>query len=65
MVIFDKPMDLFRQQLTNKEAFTRVLNTYRTHSFGTSVVDSLDLIYNDWYQRVASVQTLQTFRMKS
>jgi len=54
---------IFRIQkpLQDKIAFINLLNTYKDFDFGTFTVDSLELVYNDWYQKAEKVQKLYTF----
>lgn len=54
----------FKKPLLNPAAFLGKLNTYRTHSFGSTKVAQVELVYNDWYQRQAAVQQLAAFRLK-
>lgn len=51
----------FRQELTRKEEFITILNYYRNFDFGILPVDSLELVYNDWYQRKEQVKQLYRF----
>lgn len=37
----------------NSEALMKVLNKYKNHDFGTILVDSLALVFNNWYQNTS------------
>ncbi|WP_298486784.1 mutarotase [uncultured Maribacter sp.] len=54
---------IFRIQkpLKDKIAFINLLKTYKDFDFGTFTVDSLELVYNDWYQKAEKIQKLYTF----
>jgi len=54
----------FRKELTKKDAYIKVLDDYRDSYFGTSAVDSLELVCNDWYQRKEHVKELYRFEIK-
>jgi hypothetical protein len=54
----------FRKELERKDDFINVLDRYRNFNFGTFCVDSLELVYNDWYQRKEKVKELCRFEMK-
>lgn len=54
----------FRKELKRKDAYINVLNDYRDFYFGTSAVGSLELVYNDWYQRKEHVKKLYRFEIK-
>lgn len=41
----------FRKLLTQKNEFINVLENYRDHKFGTSTINMLEFVCNDWYQR--------------
>lgn len=53
----------FREGLSAPAALLKKLEEYRHHTFGEFIVDTLDLVYNDWYQREKSVRHLHTFRL--
>jgi 2'-5' RNA ligase len=54
----------FKEPLRNAPAFLDKLQQYRTHDFGSTEVEQVELVYNDWYQRQALVQQLALFRLK-
>lgn len=51
----------FRQALIQPEVFLRGVEDLRKIDFGTCEVDTLELVYNDWYQRAEVVQPLARF----
>jgi 2'-5' RNA ligase len=50
-----------RKRLTKKDDFIKVLDNYRDYNFGASTIDTLELVYNDWYHRKESVKELYRF----
>lgn len=54
----------FRKKLTQKQDFLSRLEEYRNYNFGTTTVDALDLVFNDWYQRKEHVKELCQFKIK-
>lgn len=53
-----------KQRLNNPARFLKLLESYRKHDFGTFTVNSLELVYNDWYQRQEKVVVLGQFELK-
>lgn len=53
----------FSEKLNNASQFINSIEKYRNHDFGTSKVSTLDLVYNDWYQRKEVVQQLAEFKI--
>lgn len=53
----------FRKKLNNVSQFINCIEKYRDYDFGTSKVSTLDLVYNDWYQREEIVQKLAEFKI--
>lgn len=53
----------FRKPLQNPQLFVQSVEQYRTFDFGVSKIDSLSLVYNDWYQRHEKVKVLHTFHL--
>ncbi len=53
-----------REKLDNKERFLKLIEEYRNYDFGTFKVDTLELVYNDWYQRVGHVNKLHSFTLE-
>jgi len=54
----------FRTSLTQKDKFIKVLDSYRDFNFGTFEVDSLELVYNDWYHSAKHEKELYRFEIK-
>lgn len=54
----------FVKPLQQKEKFLEIVEKYKDHDFGTFEVDSVELVYNDWYHRKASRKTLHKFELK-
>lgn len=53
----------FRKSLSDKRRFLEVLEAYRDYSFGTFRADSLEMVFNDWYQKAKLVEKLHTFSL--
>ena len=53
----------FRKRFTRKDDFIEVLENYRNFAFGQFTVDTVELVYNDWYQRSKNVKTLCRFKL--
>ncbi|MDA3816702.1 MAG: mutarotase [Prolixibacteraceae bacterium] len=53
-----------KEKFENKEKFLDIMEEYRDYNFGKFKVDSLELVFNDWYQRKEYVKTLHKFRLK-
>lgn len=53
----------FRKKLYNSRQFLTFLEQFKEYDFGKSKVDTLELVYNDWYQREEKVRILQQFRI--
>ncbi|MBF4469775.1 mutarotase [Flavobacterium sp. HJJ] len=53
----------FRQKLNDTSQFINCIEKYRNHDFGTSKISTLELVYNDWYQREKIVQKLAEFKI--
>lgn len=51
----------FRKKLNDVSQFINCIEKYRDYDFGTSKINKLDLVYNDWYQREEIVQKLAEF----
>ncbi|MCJ8163483.1 mutarotase [Pontibacter sp. E15-1] len=54
----------FREPLRNAAAFLEKLQEFRAHAFGSTRVQQVELVYNDWYQRQEEVRKLGVFRFK-
>jgi len=55
----------FKEKLNQKSKFLEVLEKYRTHKFGTFDVKTIELVYNDWYQKAKFVEKLSEFNIKN
>ena len=53
-----------KEDIENKESFLDTLEKYRDYYFGTSAVDSLELVFNDWYHRKEYVKELYRFELE-
>lgn len=53
-----------KEKIENKERFLDIVEKYRDYTFGTFTVDSLELVFNDWYQRKEYVKELYRFGLK-
>ncbi len=53
----------FREKLSDKERFMDLIEQYREHEFGTFTADTVEFVYNDWYQRKKYVTGLCRFRL--
>lgn len=51
----------FRKELCSPYKFGNLLRDYRTAEFGEMNVQSLELVYNDWYQTSNIIKTLHSF----
>ena len=53
----------FRKMFTHKLEYLKILKNYRDFNFGTFKTDTIELVYNDWYQRKEFVRTLYKFKI--
>ena len=53
----------FRKEIMKKDDFITVLDKYRDYNFGTSTIQTLELVYNDWYHRKEFVKELYRFNI--
>ncbi len=53
-----------KEKIENKESFLNIIEKYRDYYFGTFTVDSLVLVFNDWYQRKEFVNELYRFELE-
>ncbi|WP_443939759.1 2'-5' RNA ligase family protein [Pedobacter sp. MW01-1-1] len=51
----------FREPLKDEKALINLIEKYRDFDFGTFEVETLELVYNDWYQRKRLVKKLRNF----
>lgn len=54
-----------KEKIENKEGFLKLVEKYREYYFGTFKVDSLVMVFNDWYQRKEYVKELGRFELGS
>jgi 2'-5' RNA ligase len=54
----------FRTSLTQKDEFIKVLDSYRNFNFGIFEVNSLALVFNDWYHSAKNEKELYRFEIK-
>lgn len=54
----------FKENIQNLPGFLNLVEAYRTHQFGLSTIQELELVYNDWYHREEKVQSLHKFQLK-
>lgn len=53
----------FRKPLNNKTTFVNTIEVYKNETFGSFKPKTLELVYNDWYQRKQYVKKLATFNL--
>jgi 2'-5' RNA ligase len=53
----------FRKKLKSKKAFLNLVEQFKEYSFGNSIVENFELVYNDWYQRTENVKILNHFQI--
>ncbi|WP_294317481.1 mutarotase [uncultured Chryseobacterium sp.] len=53
----------FRKILKSPDSFASMLQSYREIDFGEMQAGSLDLVYNDWYQKGSVVKILHRFTL--
>jgi len=54
----------FRKRFTKKDDYLKIIDSYRDYDFGTLSTDTIELVYNDWYQRKEFVKELHKFKIK-
>ncbi|KQR95632.1 hypothetical protein ASG01_00690 [Chryseobacterium sp. Leaf180] len=54
----------FRKELNVPSGYAAALQRFRNFDFGEITVSSLDLVFNDWYQKKDIVRTLHRFALK-
>lgn len=55
----------FRKLLTSKMDLLKAIEDYREFDFGTLSVNTVELVYNDWYQRKEFVKQLHQFELNT
>ena len=53
----------FRHQLMNTTALVEKITYYAQQFIGTFEVNTVELVYNDWYQRAATTVVLEKYRL--
>ncbi len=53
----------FRKQFENKGKFLKIIENYSDYDFGSFDVKTMELVYNDWYQREKFVKKLYEFEL--
>ena len=53
----------FKEKLADTEKFMKLLEKYREYNFGKTKVAGLELVHNDWYQRIENGKLLERFRL--
>lgn len=53
-----------KEKFKNKEGFIKNIEENRDYVFGTFTVNTIELVFNDWYQRKENVKTLHRFELK-
>jgi 2'-5' RNA ligase len=53
----------FRNEVKKQSEFMAVIDKYRDFDFGTFNVDHIELVFNDWYQRIENVKSLGVFML--
>lgn len=54
----------FKTTLKYETALLDLVEKYRDFDFGTFNVNKIELVYNDWYQRLQLVQQLHELKLK-
>lgn len=54
----------FKNKLLNEKGFVRKVEEYKNHNFGNFIVDELEFVFNDWYQKKEHVKLLKKFKLK-
>ncbi|MFD0989824.1 2'-5' RNA ligase family protein [Mariniflexile jejuense] len=55
----------FKEKIIDKSKFLEIVEKYKNHEFGTFEVKSIELVYNDWYQKAKFVKKLSEFSIKN
>ncbi|MCF8714118.1 mutarotase [Joostella atrarenae] len=53
----------FLNSIQNTEKLISFLDKYRNYDFGSSNVDAMDLVHNDWYMKNEVVESLHHFKI--
>ncbi|SNC60461.1 2'-5' RNA ligase [Hymenobacter gelipurpurascens] len=55
----------FRAPLANPARLVEAISNYRHHAIGSFEVDTIELVYHDWYQRAATTVLLAKYALGS
>lgn len=55
----------FRKPLLNPERLVQLISQYQNYGLGTFEVNTVELVYNDWYQRAANTVLLEKYSLVS
>lgn len=53
----------FTEKFNEKSKFLNTIKTYRNYKFGVFKPETLELVYNDWYQKEKHVKSLHKFNI--
>ncbi len=53
----------FTKKLNEKSDFLKLIEDYKDHDFGSFKIKTLELVYNDWYQKEKHVKKLFNFNI--
>lgn len=45
----------------NNNSLIDLLDKYRNYNFGTSAIDKIEFVYNDWYMDNSIISKIKTF----
>ncbi len=54
----------FQEKLQNPKKLIQIVEQYRDYDFGEFDVKSIELVYNDWYQRKSTTRVLGDFGLR-
>jgi len=54
----------FQEKLENAEQVVTIMEKFRDYDFGEFIVDKIELVYNDWYQRRENTKLLADFTIE-
>jgi len=54
----------FQEKLENAEQVVTIMEKFRDYDFGEFIVDKIELVYNDWYQRKENTKLLADFTIE-
>ncbi|NMH88593.1 2'-5' RNA ligase family protein [Flavivirga algicola] len=53
----------FTENLSKKSDFLNLIENHKDHNFGSFKIKTLELVYNDWYQKQKHVKNLFSFNL--